>query len=207
MAAEGDGSERAPDSAFVDVLRIVGTAVPVAQATMVLVSRIGHSVKEELKPGRAADILWRAAPFAVDEARVFDVRLAGADPLDGYGMSPVVTHVVGIAEFAYPPVDKGSELHVLGRCYPAAGPSRVLHAVALPACLDMLEMIILPAHCDLDDIVEQIQTDRDRYIDAAPNRRFNVVQHDMQAGNGFGAHAAKLAGSSLHFYGPGSSDR
>ncbi len=45
------------------------------------------------------------------------------------------------------------------------------------------------------------------HVDPAPDGGFDVVQDDMQAGDGLGAHAASLAGSGDQFHGMSSSHR
>jgi hypothetical protein len=65
-----------------------------AMATVVFfVVRVGHGIEEHLEARQAADILGRAAPFPVDEARIFDVGFAGTDRLHGDGVPPVVAHI------------------------------------------------------------------------------------------------------------------
>ena len=82
---------------------------------VIFVSRIGHGVEEQLEARKAADIRWRAASLADDESGVLLAENAGSDIFDGYGVTPVITHVVGVDQMTNAAVDEGTEPHVL-RC-------------------------------------------------------------------------------------------
>lgn len=76
---------------------------------MVLVVRVGHGFEEYLEARQAADILGWATPLTVNETRVFDVRIARSDRLDGNGVPPVIAHVVGVDQLPHAPADEGGE--------------------------------------------------------------------------------------------------
>lgn len=58
------------------------------------------------------------------------------------------------------------------------------------------EMVVPPTHCGLQDVAEHLEAGDDRHVGPAPNGGFDVVQDDIQAGDGLGAQAASLAGPS-----------
>ena len=90
MAADGDGGDSASGEAFVDVVGVVGATIPFTQMVVFFVAGVGHGIEEHLEAGEAADVLGWAAPFALDEARIFDVGFTGADRLGRDGVPPVV---------------------------------------------------------------------------------------------------------------------
>ena len=60
---------------------------------MFFVAGVGHGIEEHLEAGETTDILGRASALAFNEARVFDVVLAGTDRFEGDGVPPVGTQV------------------------------------------------------------------------------------------------------------------
>ena len=57
---------------------------------------------------------------------------------------------------------------------------------------ELEEMAVGPAHGGLDDQVKPIEPDVERHIDAAQDRGLDVVERDLELGDGGGTHAATL---------------
>ena len=63
-------------------------------------------------------------------------------------------------------------------------------------------MAVGPAHRGLNGQVEPVEPDAERHLDAAQDRRLDVVEGDLEAGDRVGGHAASLrpsfAAAQLH---------
>src|SRR6266566_6356082 len=72
---------------------------------------------------------------------------------------------------------------------------------------DLVEVAVGPAHCGLDRQMQAVESDVEGHLDAAQNRGLNVVEGDLHAGDGIGAHAATLRRSisAAQFHGESSS--
>jgi hypothetical protein len=57
---------------------------------------------------------------------------------------------------------------------------------------ELVEVIVLPAHDDLDDDVQVIEVDVDRNLDTPPDERLHLVELDPEAGDV--GHAAAFHG-------------
>jgi hypothetical protein len=57
---------------------------------------------------------------------------------------------------------------------------------------DLIEVAVGPAHRRLDCKMETVEPDRERHFEAAHHERFDVVECDLEAGDGGSAHAASL---------------
>ncbi|MBB6182587.1 hypothetical protein HNQ75_004576 [Rhizobium flavum] len=65
-----------------NIVRLEATSVPGYDFAVLCMSRLCHCVQELLEAGQSADIFRRRAPFAVDEARIFDCRIGVRDGLN-----------------------------------------------------------------------------------------------------------------------------
>ena len=209
-AAVGDGGDMAFCDEFVDGLGVIGAVVtarvPLDQFGMIVMFGIGDGVEEVLEPGRTAAVFGRTAPGAVDVAWVFGVGLARPDGFYGDGVMPAVAHVIGVIELAGAAIDQRHELGVLRSS--DIGPFAIRQTVAPFVDFELPEMVILPAHRRLDDVVHHLEAGLDGDIDDPPDSGLGVGQGDAQAGDSLG-QAASLARSSdaFQFHGMSSSQR
>ena len=197
------------DASGIHVGGIEGSAVPFDAVVVVGMLGIGDGFEKLAEAGNAADILGRAAQRPVDEARVARGGIGGEQLLDLEPMLPAVAHVVDIDE-ALDAV--GGELVEAD----AAGADRArdtepfsAHARpgdGLPADVELVEVIVLPAHRRLDHGVQVLEGQRRGHLDPAPDRRLGVGEHDLQPNDGI-AHAARVAGSGFQFQGRSSATR
>ena len=68
-------------------------------------------------------------------------------------------------------------------------------------------MAVGPAHGGLDGQVQSVKPDVERHLDTAQDRGLDVVERDLEAGDGVGTHAATLRRSisAAQFHGRSSS--
>jgi len=177
------------------------------------VTGIGDGFKEELEAGRTAAVLGRAAMLALDISRIFGSGLAILDHFERDDVLPVIPHVVSIEDLANTPVDQGFEFRIFGRGQLIVGPVRIGKAVSPVARFELPQVIVEPAHCGLDDIMEHLEAGIERHLDPAPDERIGIGKRNMQAGDGLG-HAALLTAmgltgteSAVQFQGMSSSHR
>ena len=82
----------------------------------------------------------------------------------------------------------------------AIAPVGIGHAPSDVAGADLVEMAVGPAHGRLDGQMQPVEPDFERHLDAAQDRGLDVVEGDLEAGDGVGAHAASF--TTLHLRGP-----
>ena len=155
MPALGDVVEAKAECEKVDIVWIIGTAIPCEHPLVLAVGLVGGSFEELIVAGNAADIFWRPATLAGDEARILHGRVTIDDAFDRDRVLPVVTKVVGVFEAIGAFGDKSFELHCSGLQHSVAGvlPLRSRNAVELFSDPEFEEMVILPAHDGLDHVV------------------------------------------------------
>src|SRR5258705_2829293 len=56
----------------------------------------------------------------------------------------------------------------------------------------LVEMAVGPAHGRLDGQVQPVESDVERHLDAAQDHGLDVVERDLELGDGGGTHAATL---------------
>ena len=56
----------------------------------------------------------------------------------------------------------------------------------------LVEMAVGPAHGRLDGQMQPVEPDVERHLDAAQDRGLDVVEGDLESGDGVGTHAATL---------------
>src|SRR5665213_2469485 len=215
-AAEGD-----LDGQFVDLLGIVFIE-PFGDLGVVRIVWVGQDGEDVVEAGDAAAILGRRIPFAGDVAGIGEAGLALADVGDGEPVLPGIAEVVEVvegrlarlqhvaqADFARREERRGSPILVRGQ------------SVSLLVDRELPEMVVEPSHRDLDDVVQDLEGDRGRDLELAPDQRIAVAQFDAQRGDlveavgtarvggSFigGAHAASLADRAFQFHGRSSSSR
>ena len=173
--------------ALLDVVGVEGVAAPGEHAVVLLVVGIRHGLEELREAAGAADILRRRAAGTRDEAGILGVRLALPDVLDRDAVLPVVAEVVDVEELAHAPVDQRSEADALRLVDRALEDFRlgIGDAVDLLAHHELVEVAVLPAHGDLDEVVQRGQRGRQRHVEHAPDHRDGAFEFDADAGDGF----------------------
>ena len=120
--------------------------------------------------GNATDILGWGAPGTVDKAWIIDRGVGRDDGLDGDGMLPIVTKVIGVGECADIMLDQSAKLDVF--CFEDRGsmiPFWIGNAIELVTDLEPEEVIIFEQHHRLDDLVQPLQARRQWDLDPAPD--------------------------------------
>lgn len=105
---------------------------------------------------------------------------------------PTVAEVVDVSERSCADVfDHIGEARLAG-VERTVRPARIGNAPADIADADLVEMRVGPAHRRLDEEMQAIKPYIERRLDTADDRGLHVVEGDLQAGDGGGAHAASL---------------
>ena len=71
-------------------------------------------------------------------------------------------------------------------------PIRVWNAPSHVAGTQLVEMAVAPAHRGLDCQMQAVEPDGERHLDPAQHHRLDIVERDLETGNGVGTHAARL---------------
>jgi hypothetical protein len=167
-----------------------------------LVFGICDGLQELAVAPRTADILGRTAPGALDEQRIGDARTHRRDGFQHHDAAPAVAVVVKILEGALAideecgQLDLALVIHlsILGRG----------HAIHDVSELEVVQVIIGPAHDDLNDVVQAFERHARRRLDPAPDRRIDIEQSDRDTDDLI-LHAATLMQSRFQFHGNNSS--
>lgn len=114
MPALADVAETKAECEKVDIVWIIGPAVPCEHPLVLAVTRVGDSFEELIVAGNATAILRRAAALADDEAGILHGRITIDDVLNRDRGLPVVTKVVNAFEAIDAFGDKRFELEHLG---------------------------------------------------------------------------------------------
>ena len=144
-----------------------------------------------IAPG-AADIFRRAAPARLDQARIKNAGFGIDEALDLDHVLPAVAKIVEV------PQRLGTDIleHVaeagLARVERAVGPIPVRDAPSDITGTDLIEVGIGPTHRRLNHQMQAIEAYIERHLDAAQDRRLDVVEGDLETGDGIGTHAATL---------------
>ena len=144
--------------------------------------------------GGTAAILRRAAAADFGQARVDHAGFRICKPLDLDRMLPAVAEVIEILQRLCPEVFEhvakpglaGVE-KVVAPIYVGIGraPSDVARA-------DLIEVGVGPAHGRLDREMQTVEPDIERHLEAAQNWGPDVVEGDLETGDGVGTHATSL---------------
>jgi hypothetical protein len=178
----------------VEEVWVEGTADPFSQLGMTFVFWILDGFEEFSIAPWAAAVFGRTAAARVDQARIDDARYWVEEALDFDRVLPAITKVVEISHRLGADVfDHLVEASLAG-----------IEEVAAPILLgigcapsdiggaDLVKVAIGPAHCGLDRQVQTIEPNVEWHLDAAQNRGLDVIEGDLDAGDGMGAHAATL---------------
>ncbi len=143
---------------------------------------------------RAADIFRRATAAGLDQARIELARLWIDETLDLDRVLPTVAEVVKVAQLLRADILEHLVEPRLAGIEEVTGPAGigVWRAPADVACADLVEMAVGLAHSGLDRQVQPIEPDIEWHLDAAQNRRCDIVECDLDAGDRVGSHAASL---------------
>ncbi len=186
-SASGAGTARqarevAPDRVEIDVLGIEVVAGPFAQLGIFLVARVRQHLEQSQIAIDAAAILRRAGPLARDQRRVGLLRVERLDLLDDDLVLPIVAEVVDVAEALDAPLDQRAELDVavvVGGL--VARPGIVVGlTIAAVADLELMQVVVLPAHRRLDDPVQHVQAAVGGDADPTPDGRPQAAQRDLE---------------------------
>ena len=169
---------------------------------MTLVLRICDGLQELAITPRAADILGRSASGALDEPRIVDALAYRPDGLQHDHAAPAIAVVVKILEGTLTideecgQLDLAPVIHlsILGRG----------HAIHDVSELEVVQVIIGPAHDDLNDVVQAFERHARWRFDPAPDRRIDIEQGDRDTDDLI-LHAATLMYSRFQFHGNNSS--
>src|SRR5256885_14536796 len=128
-------------------------------------------------------------------------------------MLPAIPKVVNVIDDGLAGFEHVAQTH-LARLHTRLGSPVLINGQAIPLLADceLPQVVIEPAHDDLDDVVQDLERDRGRNLDLTPDQRIGVPQLDTNGGDlveavGCGAllarirHAASLAGRVFPFQG------
>jgi hypothetical protein len=143
---------------------------------------------------RPAAVLRRTAAAHLGKARIKYTRFWIGETLDLDGVFPSVTEVIEIDELLRADVFEDVVKLSLARIKEVAGPIRVGigRAPADVAGADFLEVAVSPAHGRLNGQVQPVEPDVEGCLDTAQDRGADVVERDLEPGDGVGAHTATL---------------
>src|SRR5271155_1713817 len=182
---------------------------PFFEFALPLVAGIGDGLKElAIAPG-TTDVLGRAVALGLDQPRIKDARFGVEQALDLDRVFPAVPEIIEILQRFRSNVFGHVAEPSFACIEEVAGP--VLIGIGCtPADIaraDLIEVAVGPAHGRLDGQVQPVESDVERHLDAAQNRGLDVIEGDLEAGDGGGAHAATLRRSApaAQFHGKRSS--
>lgn len=175
---------------------------------MALVLGVGDGLEElGISPG-AADVFGRAASDSLDQARIGDTGSGSKQTLDLDRVLPAIAKILEVLERFGADIFK----HVV-----ETGLARVERTISTPVGMwltpshlpnaDFVEVTVGPAHRSLDCEVQPIERYIERHLDATQDYWLDVVEGDLELGNGVGTHAATLGRSisAAQFHGKSSS--
>src|ERR1039457_1743771 len=164
-----------------ECLRIEQTP-PLKHVVMFFVFGIGQDRQVFFIAGRSSYVFWGSAAFAADARRILRGCLRQQDGLQHQVMIPAVTEVIQICELSPHTGHDLPERHAafIDHLALVHGVVGVGHAVKTAADHELVEMVILPAHDDLQDGVQLGQGSVFPHLDAPPDRRVNVPQCYVQ---------------------------
>ena len=125
---------------------------------------------------------------------------------------PVVTNVVNIPEALVPRLNEDvGERRLLGRQGACSGeiPIAIGNAIDdIASDAELVQMIALPAHHDLNDAMQLVETDGKLNLDAPTDEWLHLIERDGKSGDLLGTgHAARLADRQGRFQGRNASTR
>ncbi len=147
--------------------------------------------KFSIAPG-AADILGRAASCNVDQARIENTGFRVEEALDLDRVLPAVAKVIEISQRLCADIFENVVETGLARVERAIALIGIWHTPPDVPGADLIEVSIGPAHRGLDREMQTVEPDCERHLDPAQNGGLDVVEGDLEAGDGIGAHAATL---------------
>ena len=144
-----------------------------------------------IAPGAANVFRW-ATSYSVDHARICNAGYGIGDAQEFDRMLPAVAEVIEILQRFDADIFKNIGQARLAGIERSVAPIRIGHAPSYLPGADLIEMTIGPSHGGLENQVQMIESNCQRYLDPAPDHRFDVVERDLEMGNGVGDHAARL---------------
>src|SRR6266511_3002264 len=182
---------------------------PFFEFAMALVVGIGDGLEEfGIAPG-TADVLGRAATLGFDQAWVKDAGLGIDQAFDLDGVFPAIPEVIEILQRLRSDVFEHVAKPGFACIEEVAGPILIgiRGAPSDTVCADLIEMAVGPSHGGLDGQVQPVEPDVERHLDVAQDRGLDIVEGDLETGDGVGTHAATLRRSlsAAQFHGRSSS--
>ena len=144
-----------------------------------LLKRVAGAWTAEL---RATDILGWSCTSAVDTSR--DARGGGHDQklLELHKVMPVVAEVVDVHEVEIFASAEVEELHLAlvvdARVTLELGLDEIGIAERQAADLKLVQVVVPPAECSLDDLVQLTEVERARHDQAPPDRWLDLLESD-----------------------------
>src|SRR6266511_4151505 len=182
---------------------------PFFELAMARVVGIGDGLEEfGIAPG-TADVLGRAATLGFDQAWVKDAGLGIDQAFDLDGVFPAIPEVIEILQRLRSDVFEHVAEPGFACIEEVAGPILIgiRGAPSDTVCADLIEMAVGPSHGGLDGQVQPVEPDVERHLDVAQDRGLDIVEGDLETGDGVGTHAATLRRSlsAAQFHGRSSS--
>lgn len=184
----GDLGEAELDELAVDFFGIVRTAIPVKHGAALGVSWGGDGLQEGLETRCSADVLGRTASGAFNETGIGCVLQGRLDAFDLNRVAPVVAEVVGVGQGQIAACDQGAEFDACRALGGRVGDELWIgNAIMMLGGLELPQMIVLPAHRRLDQVMQALETGSYGRGEAAPDRRLGVVELHADDGDVLGA--------------------
>jgi hypothetical protein len=166
----------------VEPLRIEVATNPAFVIGVLGMATIGQTLEEASVAVRATDILGWSCTSAVDTSR--DARRGFHDQklLELHKVMPVVTEVVDVHELDLFASAEVEELHLAlvvdARVTLELGLDEIGIAERQAADLKLVQVVVPPAECSLDDLVQLTEVERARHDQAPPDRWLDLLESD-----------------------------
>ena len=139
--------------------------------------------EEEFVAGRPTDVFRRGPPLGQDQLGIQRAGLGLGDKVDPNGVLPAITEVIEIGDGASICFLKDFKQSLLGGV--AKISAKVMIGNAPPDILiaEVVKVAVGPAEGNLQDNVEPIHTQVERYDQFAPDLRLDILEDDSDGGD------------------------
>src|SRR3954468_1797444 len=145
----------------------------------------------DVAPGTAA-VFRRTTAGGVEETRISDAWHGISELFDLDRVLPAITKIIDVSQRPGAHVfEHGIEVRP-ARVARTITPAGIGNAPADAAGEKLVEVAVGPSHRGLDDKMQTVEPDVEPHLDPAQRGGLDLVERDLEAGDGVEAHAARL---------------
>src|SRR5215471_19064458 len=190
-------------------MRVEVVGEPFLELAVALVAGVCDSLKQLVVAPRTTDVLGWAVALGLDQAGIKHARFGIDQAFDLDRVLPAIAEVVEIPKGLCADVFEDVVEPRFASIHEVVGPIciGIGGTPAGAASSDLVQMAVGPAHGCLDGQMQPVKPDIEWHFDAAQDHGLDVVESDLEAGDGGGTHATTLRRSSSadQFHGKSSS--